>query len=160
MRRKDKEIIDVNEKLKIIGKNKVCRLALSDNHQPYIVPLNYGYSFEKEILTFYFHSANEGKKLEIMKKNNRACVEIDCDDVLIEGEKPCNYNYAFKSIIAVGRIIMLNTIDEKKEGLTHLMKHQTGKSEQYHFDEKMMERIIVYKMVAEEFTGKRKEVLQ
>ncbi|MDR1381557.1 MAG: pyridoxamine 5'-phosphate oxidase family protein [Tannerella sp.] len=158
MRRKDKEITGVNEKLKIIDDNKVCRLALSDSHQPYVIPLNYGYSFENEILTFYFHSAGEGKKLEIIKQNNRACVEIDCDGALIEGEKPCNCGYAFKSIIAVGKIMLLNTANEKEEGLNQIMKHQTGKSEKYPFDEKMLELVTVYKMTAEEFTGKRKEL--
>jgi nitroimidazol reductase NimA-like FMN-containing flavoprotein (pyridoxamine 5'-phosphate oxidase superfamily) len=158
MRRKDKEITDINEKLKIIEKNKVCRLALSDNNCPYIIPLNYGYSFENETLIFYFHSALEGKKLEIIEKNNRACVEIDCGGVLIEGEKPCNHSYAFESIIGTGKIILLNTVEEKKAGLNRLMKQQTGKNEMYHFDEKMMERVVVYKMVVEEFTGKRKEL--
>ncbi|MDR2089589.1 MAG: pyridoxamine 5'-phosphate oxidase family protein, partial [Clostridiales Family XIII bacterium] len=57
MRRKDKEITDVNEKLEILQKNKVCRLALSESDRPYIVPLNYGYSFENGALTLYFHGA-------------------------------------------------------------------------------------------------------
>jgi nitroimidazol reductase NimA-like FMN-containing flavoprotein (pyridoxamine 5'-phosphate oxidase superfamily) len=160
MRRKDREIADIHEKLKIIDKNKVCRLALSDNNQPYIVPLNYGYSFENNCLTLYFHSACEGKKLEIIKKNNRACFEIDSDGVLIEGEKPCSYSYAFESIVGTGRIMLLNTATEKKDGLNELMKHQTGKNEAYHFDEKTIERIIVYKMVVEEFTGKRRKPQQ
>ncbi|MDR1200402.1 MAG: pyridoxamine 5'-phosphate oxidase family protein [Tannerellaceae bacterium] len=157
MRRKDREIADINEKLKIIDKNKVCRLALSDNNQPYIVPLNYGYSFENNCLTFYFHSACEGKKLEIIEKNNLACFEIDCDGVLIEGEKPCSYSYAFESIVGTGKIMLLNTATEKKDGLNKLMKHQTGKNETYCFDEKTIERVIVYKMVVEEFTGKRRK---
>ncbi|MDR1180579.1 MAG: pyridoxamine 5'-phosphate oxidase family protein [Bacteroidales bacterium] len=155
MRRKDKEIADVQEKLKIIDKNKVCRLALSDNNQPYIVPLNYGYSFGDDGLTLYFHSACEGKKLEIIKRNNRACFEIDCNGVLVEGEKPCNYNYVFESIVGTGKIILLDTTAEKEDGLNRLMKHQTGKSATYHFDEKIMERVIVYKMIVEEFTGKQ-----
>ncbi|MDR1342261.1 MAG: pyridoxamine 5'-phosphate oxidase family protein [Prevotellaceae bacterium] len=155
MRRKDKEIADINEKLKIIDKNKVCRLALSANSQPYIVPLNYGYSFENGGLTLYFHSACEGKKMEIIEKNNRACFEVDCDSALVEGEKPCSYSYVFESVIGTGKIILLNTAAEKEDGLNRLMKHQTGKNETYHFDENVMARIAVYKMVVEEFTGKR-----
>jgi nitroimidazol reductase NimA-like FMN-containing flavoprotein (pyridoxamine 5'-phosphate oxidase superfamily) len=154
MRRKDKEIADIDGKLKIIDKNRICRLALSNNNQPYIVPLNYGYSFENDALTLYFHSACEGKKLEIIKKNNRACFEIDGGGILVEGEKPCSYSYVFESIVGTGRIILLNTAAEKEDGLNRLMKHQTGKNEPYHFDEKAMERVVVYKMVVEEFTGK------
>ncbi|MDR1272975.1 MAG: pyridoxamine 5'-phosphate oxidase family protein [Odoribacteraceae bacterium] len=155
MRRKDKEIADVNEKLKIIAQGKVCRLALSDDDQPYIVPLNYGYSFENDGLILYFHSAREGKKLEIIKKNNRACFEIDRDGVLVEGEKPCDHGYAFESIVGTGKIILLDAAAEKEDGLNRLVQHQSGKNETCHFDEKMMGRVVVYKMIVEEFTGKR-----
>jgi nitroimidazol reductase NimA-like FMN-containing flavoprotein (pyridoxamine 5'-phosphate oxidase superfamily) len=155
MRRKDKEIADTGGKLEIIDKNRVCRLALSDDNRPYIVPLNYGYSFENGALTLYFHSAREGRKLEIIKRNNRACFEIDCEGDLVEGETPCSYSYAFESIVGTGRIILLNTAAEKEDGLNRLMKHQTGKDVTHHFDENVMERVIIYKMVVEEFTGKR-----
>jgi nitroimidazol reductase NimA-like FMN-containing flavoprotein (pyridoxamine 5'-phosphate oxidase superfamily) len=158
MRRNDREITGMDEKLEIIDKNRICRLALSDDNQPYISPLNYGYSFENNTLTLYFHSAAEGKKLEIIKKNSRACFEIDCDGDLIEGEKPCSYGYAYKSIVGTGRIALANTADEKKDGLEKLMKHQTGKNGTYHFDEKMIDRVTVYKMTVTEFTGKGREL--
>ncbi|MDR2803706.1 MAG: pyridoxamine 5'-phosphate oxidase family protein [Treponema sp.] len=157
MRRKDREIIDINEKIKIIDKNKVCRLALSENNQPYIVPLNYGYSFENNILTLFFHSAIEGKKLQIIKKNNSACFEIDCDSGLIEGDEACKYSYAFKSVIGAGKIAVLETKDEKINGLNELMKHQTGRNETFKFDEKAVEHVTVYKLIVDEFTGKEKK---
>jgi nitroimidazol reductase NimA-like FMN-containing flavoprotein (pyridoxamine 5'-phosphate oxidase superfamily) len=154
MRRKDREIADIDGKLKIIDGNRVCRLALSDDGQPYIVPLNYGYSFDDGALTLYFHSACEGRKLEIIKRNNRACFEIDGGGILVEGERPCSYGCVFESIVGTGRIVLLSTAAEKEDGLNSLMRHQTGKDELYHFDEKMMERVVVYKMVVEEFAGK------
>ncbi|MDR0754350.1 MAG: pyridoxamine 5'-phosphate oxidase family protein, partial [Prevotellaceae bacterium] len=87
MRRKDKEITNIEDKINIIDQCKVCRLGLSENNKPYIIPLNYGYSFENNMLTLFFHSAKEGKKIDIIIKNNSACFEIDCDNKLIEGEK-------------------------------------------------------------------------
>ena len=156
MRRKDREITDINEKIKIIGSNKVCRLALSKNDQPYIIPLNYGFSFEDDVLTLYFHGANKGRKLQIIAENKAACFEIDCDCALIEGDKACEYGYAYKSIIGTGKIVMLDTADEKTNGLNELMKHQTGKDQVYSFDEKTLEHVTVYKMVVEEFTGKER----
>jgi nitroimidazol reductase NimA-like FMN-containing flavoprotein (pyridoxamine 5'-phosphate oxidase superfamily) len=105
MRRKDKEITGVNEKLEVIAKCKVCRLGLSENNYPYIVPLNYGFSYDDEKLTLYFHGALEGKKIDMIKKNNNACFEIDCDTKLVEGENPCDFGYEFKSIIGFGKII-------------------------------------------------------
>jgi nitroimidazol reductase NimA-like FMN-containing flavoprotein (pyridoxamine 5'-phosphate oxidase superfamily) len=37
--------------------------------------------------------------MDIIKDNNNACFKIDCDCKLIENEKPCSYDYEFKSII-------------------------------------------------------------
>lgn len=43
MRRKDREITDFDEMIKIIEKCDTCRLALNDEEYPYIVPLNFGH---------------------------------------------------------------------------------------------------------------------
>ncbi|MDR2355256.1 MAG: pyridoxamine 5'-phosphate oxidase family protein [Clostridiales Family XIII bacterium] len=158
MRRKDKEITDPDRKLEIIEQNKVCRLALSDDGHPYIIPLNYGYSFENGALTLYFHSAREGKKLDIIRKNNLACFEIDCDFGLIEGSDPCEYGYAYRSIIGTGRIVPADTPAEKRSALNRLMRHMTGSDEVYDFPEKALEAVAVYKMEVDAFTGKEKRL--
>jgi nitroimidazol reductase NimA-like FMN-containing flavoprotein (pyridoxamine 5'-phosphate oxidase superfamily) len=157
MRRKDREIADIEDKIKIINKCKVCRLGLSENNNPYIVPLNYGYTFENDLLTLFFHSAKEGKKLDIIKNNNKACFEIDCDTKLIEGERACTYGYAFKSIIGFGEIIILENKDEKTKGLNNIMKHQTEREMSYDFTDEELKNVLVYKMEVMEFTGKQKE---
>ena len=59
MRRKDREITDIEEIRDIIEKCKVCRLAMQDEEGLYLVPLNFGYEFEEESLALYFHSAKE-----------------------------------------------------------------------------------------------------
>ncbi|MDR2500810.1 MAG: pyridoxamine 5'-phosphate oxidase family protein [Treponema sp.] len=157
MRRTDKEIVNTADKIAIIHKCKVCRLGLSENNKPYIIPLNYGYSFENSALTLFFHSALEGKKAAIIKNNNKACFEVDCDVALIEGEKACKYSCAFKSIIGFGEIILLETKEEKNNGLNKIMRHQTGKEAEYDFTEEALKNVMVYKMAVKEFTGKQKE---
>ena len=157
MRRKDKEITDIDDKMAVIAKCKVCRLGLSENNYPYVIPLNYGYTCENGRLTLFFHSAKEGKKMEIIRSNSNACFEIDCDTQLIEGEKPCKYSYGFKSIIGFGKIVLTETNEEKIHGLNCLMKHQTGNDITYNFTEDELDRICIYKMPVEEFTGKQKE---
>jgi len=156
MRRQDREITDNNEKIDIIKKCKVCRVALSDNNVPYIVPLNFGYTFENDTLALFFHSALEGKKLDILKNNNTACFEVDCDTALVEGEAACNYGYAFKSVIGFGKISMLENPDDKMFGLNIIMKHQTDKKTVYEFTQEQVQRVCVYTMVVDSFTGKQR----
>jgi nitroimidazol reductase NimA-like FMN-containing flavoprotein (pyridoxamine 5'-phosphate oxidase superfamily) len=57
LRRTDKEITDKSEIESIIRKSLVCRLGLTDNARPYIVPLCFGYTDNR----LYFHSATEGR---------------------------------------------------------------------------------------------------
>jgi len=158
MRRKDREITSIDEKLEIIAKCKFCRLALSENNYPYIVPLNYGFSYDNGKLTLYFHGAREGKKIDIIQKNNNACFEIDCDTKLVEGEAPCNYGYEYTSVIGFGKIILVDTKDEKINGLNYLMKQQTGKDIQYDFNEHELNSVIIFKMLVDEFTGKHRVI--
>jgi nitroimidazol reductase NimA-like FMN-containing flavoprotein (pyridoxamine 5'-phosphate oxidase superfamily) len=156
MRRTDREITSPPDKLSAIRQCTVCRLGLSDDGMPYIVPLNYGYTWEDERLTLYFHSANAGKKLDVIKKNNNACFEIDCDHQLIEGEKPCDYGYAYRSVVGFGKITFIESKEGKTEALNHIMKHQTGKDDACHFDDAMLARVCVYKLVVDAWTGKER----
>ncbi|MDR3304163.1 MAG: pyridoxamine 5'-phosphate oxidase family protein [Treponema sp.] len=157
MRRTDRAITSLNDKMAVIQQCKVCRLGLSDDDQPYIVPLNYGYSLDDGALTLYFHSANEGKKLDIIRKNDKACFEIDCEHTLIEGETPCTHGFAFKSVIGFGKIIVVAAKEEKRYGLNLLMQHQTRKHTDYSFGDDELARVTVYKMLVTEFTGKQRE---
>jgi len=156
MRRKDKEITDINDKIDILKRCKVCRIGLSENDKPYVVPLNYGYSFENNTLTLFFHSAKEGRKMDIIKNNDNACFEVDCDHRLIESERICGYSYAYNSVIGFGKIILLEDMNEKIDALNKMMKHQTEEETNFNFTPEELAKIIVYKMVVEEFTGKHK----
>jgi nitroimidazol reductase NimA-like FMN-containing flavoprotein (pyridoxamine 5'-phosphate oxidase superfamily) len=104
----------------------------------------------------YFHSAREGKKIDMIKKNNSACFEIDCAHELIEGEKACDYGYEYKSVIGFGAITFLETKEEKTAGLQHLMRHQTGKDDVHQFSDAMLNKVCVYKMCVDEWTGKER----
>jgi len=66
LRRKEKEITNRNEIEEILTHNTICRIALSDNNIPYLIPMNYGYKENK----IFLHSAGTGKKIEIIYQTN------------------------------------------------------------------------------------------
>ena len=61
MRRKDREISDFNEIVKIVKNCESCVIALNDDGYPYVVPLNFGMDIENGQMVLYFHCAQEGK---------------------------------------------------------------------------------------------------
>jgi nitroimidazol reductase NimA-like FMN-containing flavoprotein (pyridoxamine 5'-phosphate oxidase superfamily) len=119
VRRKDKEITDKAEIEKIISSAKICRLAMVDNGEPYIVPLCFGY--KKEI--FYFHSSLQGRKIEILKKNSRVCFELDIDAKIVKGKEACKWGLHYKSVIGWGSAVLVTDPDQKREALDIIMAH-------------------------------------
>ena len=151
MRRADREIKDINEIKKIIGECKVLRIATKDDEGLYVIPLNFGYSFENDSFTFYFHSAKEGRKIDAFRANAEVAFEMDCEYELVEAEKACGYSYKFASIIGTGTIEFLEG-ESKLNALSILMKHQTGKD--FAFNEKMAKSVAVYSLTVNQLSAK------
>lgn len=106
---------------RIIKKAICCRIALVDDDEPYIVPICFGY--EKNNL--YFHGALEGRKVALIKKNNKICFEIDIDVEVVEASNPCDWSMKYRSIIGVGRAYILENDEEKSHGLNLIMEQYT-----------------------------------
>jgi nitroimidazol reductase NimA-like FMN-containing flavoprotein (pyridoxamine 5'-phosphate oxidase superfamily) len=155
MRRKDREITEIEEILEVIGRCKVCRLAMAENNLPYVVPLNFGWDYEDGELSLYFHGAREGKKIDILKKNPEVCFEMDGAHRLIEGPEPASYSFAYESVIGFGRVEFLEGDEEKTYGLNRLMVHQAGKGD-FVYPAPQLQTVEVYKLRARSFTGKRR----
>ena len=73
MRKKEREITDIDEIESIIKQAISCRIGLVDKDEPYVVSVCFGY----ERNTLYFHGAKEGRKIELIKQNNKICFDID-----------------------------------------------------------------------------------
>ncbi|MDR0386546.1 MAG: pyridoxamine 5'-phosphate oxidase family protein [Treponema sp.] len=158
MRRKDREVTGIEDMLGIIRECKVCRLGMADDGVPYVVPLNFGYEYRDELLTLYFHGAREGKKIDILRKNNRVCFEMDTGHQLTREETACAYGFNYASIIGLGTVEFLEEDAEKIRGLNLIMKHQTGEDRNFEYGEAGLRAVAVYRLRAEAFTGKRREL--
>jgi len=154
MRRKDREIKEASILETIISDADVCRIALADNNLPYIVTLNFGYA-GGDHPCFYFHCASTGKKLEMLKKNNFVCFELDTDHVLYEGENGCDWGMKFSSIIGYGKITRVEDRESKIRGLDCIMSHYSDR-EKFSYDEKVFENTVILRLDVKEMTGKRK----
>ncbi|MHA2407862.1 MAG: pyridoxamine 5'-phosphate oxidase family protein [Candidatus Ranarchaeia archaeon] len=57
----------------LINKQNLCRIAFKGTDYPYMAPFQYTY-FNN---TFYFHFTDYGKKMKLLEKDNRVCIEIE-----------------------------------------------------------------------------------
>ena len=149
MRRKDKEILDREEIESIIKKADVCRLGLADNNIPYIVPLNFGYRDS----CLYLHTPRVGKKIDMIKSNNRVCFELDIDHEVVKAENPCDWTMKYRSVIGHGKASLLEGTEEKKRALDTILEHYSGQTGEY--AQELVDRLAVIKVEIESMTGKK-----
>ena len=79
MRRKDREITGRENIEPILRACKTCRVAMIADGAPYVVPLNFGYTWDDDGLTLYFHSGLKGKKIDALRADPRVCFELDTE---------------------------------------------------------------------------------
>ena len=128
MRRKDREITGRENIEPILRACKTCRVAMSAEGMPYVIPLNFGYTWDESGLTLYFHSGLKGKKIDALRKDPRVCFELDTEDGLTgEGYLACRYSFAFSSIVGYGSVQFAQDNEEKRHGFDIIMQHQTGR---------------------------------
>lgn len=151
MRRKDREITDTAIIESILQEALVCRLGLSDKGQPYVVPVNFGYRDN----CLFIHCANEGRKLDIIKKNNRVCFEVDIAHEIIRGETPCTWAFKYKSVIGFGTAHIISDAEEKRKGLDVIMQKYSGEPGEFVYPEGSLDRVTIIKVEIETMTGKQ-----
>ncbi|OGS21722.1 MAG: pyridoxamine 5'-phosphate oxidase [Elusimicrobia bacterium RIFOXYA2_FULL_39_19] len=144
-----KIITEKSEIEKIIKQAKVCRLGLAHENKPYIVPMNFGY----ENGCLYFHSKNNGKKMEMIKNNSQVCFEIDIDTQIIQADKPCNWGMDYRSVIGFGKAVLLEDKQQKKNALDIIMK-QYSNEKTFQYPDEMLDKVIAIKLIIDEMTGK------
>ena len=154
MTRREREVTDINEIVKILDNAKVLHLGLVDGDEPYVVPMNYGYTMTDGKLTIYLHGARRGRKLDLMRTNPKVFFEMEYGIVPFEGEIACKYGITYSSVMGKGVAEIVEDIEEKKHGLSVLMKTQTGKD--FDFEDKMADVVSVIRIDVLQYTAKHR----
>ena len=145
MRRKDRAVTDRAQILDILSRCHCCRLGFQDKEEVYIVPLNFGYTESDGHLTLYFHSARQGRKIDLIARTHRAGFELDTDYALHTGPMACDYSARFQSIIGTGTVAFVDGAAEQQAALRQIMLHNTGR-EDWTFSEAMLQAVCIFKL--------------
>lgn len=154
MTRREKEVTDINEIIKILDESKVLHLGMVDGDEPYVVPMNYGYTLENGKLTIWLHGAKRGRKLDVMRANPKVFFEMECGITPFEGEIACKYGITYASVMGKGIAEIVEDIETKKYALSVLMKTQTGKD--FEFEDKMAAVVSIIRIDVSKFTAKHR----
>ena len=148
------KITEPDQVSRILDTAKVLHMGLAVDNEPYVVPMNYGYTLEDGKLVLYLHSAVQGKKLDMIRANSKVFFSIDCDRMPFEGRVPCQYGLVYSSIMGRGTATSVEDVEEKKQAMTLLMKTQTGKD--FSFNERLVSIVAVIRIDVAEYTAKHR----
>ena len=150
MRRKEKEIHDVEIISEIIKESQVLRLAMARDGMPYIIPLCFGFDGS----ALYFHCAPEGKKYDYLNANDQVCFEFEGRTELKTSDTgPCAWSMSFRSVIGFGRASELSERVDKVRALEIIMSQYSPRS--WDFPDNAVDKVSVWRIAIDSMTGKQ-----
>ncbi|HAL18594.1 MAG TPA: MFS transporter [Spirochaetaceae bacterium] len=152
MRRKDRQLTYIDDIKEILTRGRIAHIAFFDDKYPYVIPMSYGFEMENGRIFFYFHSAMEGHKLDLIGKNRSVCIEIECNVEMTEGETACAYGYKYMSFVGFGNAEILSGDDEKADALKLFMKCQTGRD--FDISKEMVGNVVIIRVGIDEYEAK------
>ena len=155
MRRKDREVLGLQNILAILDKCEILHLALSLSDMPYVVPMNFAYEVADEQISVYLHCSPGGTKLDIISKNSNVCFQADCSYRLLTNDDACSWSCEFQSVIGFGAAMVVQDEKEKIHALDVIMKRYGffGKPE---YVKERLNAVTVLKIEVSSISGKAK----
>lgn len=149
MRRKKQEM-DNKMNLEVLHNGTSGVLALlGDDDYPYAVPINYVYCDNK----IYFHGAKSGHKIDAIRKHDKASFCVTAYEEIV----PEKYTAYFRSVIAFGRIRVLEREDEVRHAIEVLAERFFPEDESGRLEEidRMWNTLCMIELSVEHITGKQ-----
>ncbi len=146
-----RNIINKDEMEAVIKKCEVCYVGMCDlNNNPYVVPFNF--AFHEGFI--YLHSAMEGKKVDILKLNNKVSISFSTDyQVSWQTEEvACSWGMKYRSVMVFGKVEFIEEYDSKIEVLNLVMKKYAGK--EFSYNAPAVNNVRIYKIDASQMTGR------
>lgn len=155
MRRKEREISDLNEMTRILDAAGFMTLGLVSESGLYSVPVNFGYRLNEDRLgvQIFVHGAAEGQKISCIKNCRQIsfCAVASCE--IGAGKEPCEWTSFYESVCGTGTAAILENIDEKRQGLICIL-NKYGYRGNSDIPLALVEKTCVIKIIVSHISGK------
>jgi nitroimidazol reductase NimA-like FMN-containing flavoprotein (pyridoxamine 5'-phosphate oxidase superfamily) len=123
---------------------------VDQQNEPYVLPFNFGYDQN----SIYLHSAQQGKKIDILKNNNKVCVAFSTDHVLrwVNEDVACSWGMKYRSVLAYGKVEFIEDFNKKEDALKIIMKNYSD--QEFSFNKPAVEDVRVYRVVIDKLEGR------
>jgi nitroimidazol reductase NimA-like FMN-containing flavoprotein (pyridoxamine 5'-phosphate oxidase superfamily) len=155
LRRSDREVTGLRNILAILDACEILHIGLCLDDKPYIVPMNFAFEQIGEEVRIYLHSASEGKKLDIIAKNNNVCFEADCAYTILPADEACDWSAEFQSVVGEG-IITIITDEARKTYALDVFMQRYGFQGKPQYSPQQLSAVTVLQITVRSMTGKQK----
>lgn len=90
---------------------------MSDGKLPYVVPLNFVWHNG----AVYFHGAEQGRKADILERNNEACFTVSEEYGTITSPVPAHTDTAYMSVMIFGKAEHVSEREEAYEAMQAML---------------------------------------
>jgi nitroimidazol reductase NimA-like FMN-containing flavoprotein (pyridoxamine 5'-phosphate oxidase superfamily) len=153
LRRSDKQLNDSDEIEQLLASVRIMTVACCLKNEPYLFTVDF--VWEPQTRQLWFHSATEGRKMDILKANPRVCVTVVEDRGYIEGE--CDH--AYRSLILDGEANVVTDLAEKRRALELLARKHEPQPEtvlaRFAGDEEAVRKVAIVRITVNAISGKQ-----
>lgn len=153
MRRKDREVTDLNTIVGIIDECEIIRIGLADGDFPYIVPLNFAYTVDGDEICFYIHGAMAGRKYEMLTKNPFCSFEMDIPLEMDCMHEAGDVTMRYKSVMGKCKVEFLDG-DDRQSAIDNVIMARHEETKNFKYNKDTVKRTAVAKLTVIELSAK------
>lgn len=119
VREADRGVYDRETVYRILDEGFLCHVGFVVDGQPFVIPTSYG----RKDASLYIHGSAASRMLRQMKDGVAVCVTVTLLDGLVLARSVFNHSMNYRSVVILGKAILVDDPDEKLAALQTLAEH-------------------------------------
>ena len=112
-------VYDRETAYKILDEGFLCHVGFVADGQPFVIPTSYG----RKDASLYIHGSAASRMLRQMKEAIPVCITVTLLDGLVLARSVFNHSMNYRSVVILGKAVLVDDPAEKLEALRLLSEH-------------------------------------
>lgn len=112
-------VYDRETAYKILDEGFLCHVGFVADGQPFVIPTSYG----RKDASLYIHGSAASRMLRQMKEAIPVCITVTLLDGLVLARSVFNHSMNYRSVVILGKAVLMDDPAEKLEALRLLSEH-------------------------------------
>jgi uncharacterized protein len=137
---------------RILDEGFLCHIGFAVDDQPYVIPTSYG----RKEANLYIHGSAASRMLRNLKNGVPICLTVTLLDGLVLARSVFNHSMNYRSVVILGKAMLVDDPAEKLEALRTLSEHIIGGrwADARQPNERELKQTSVLRLPIEEFSAK------